>query len=200
MARSHPLPDDDGQEPGESFLLLQRAQAGDREALDDLMAHYLPRLKRWASGRLPHGIRDLADTTDLVQDALIQTFKRIETVHAGRDGGLQAYLRQAVLNRIRDEFRRARRRPAPGELDSAQADPAPSPLETAIGRQAVQRYERALAELRPAEREVIVARIELGCTYDEVARVTGRPSGNAARMAVERAMARLIELMQRYAG
>src|SRR4051812_23968454 len=88
-------PDPASQTELESSLdLLARARAGDRQALDVLMARYLPRLRRWASGRLPRWARDLADTQDLVQDTLLQTFKRIETFEARHEGALQAYLRQ----------------------------------------------------------------------------------------------------------
>ena len=181
-----------------SLHLLQRAQAGDREAVNLLMARYLPRLKRWATGRLPRAARDLADTTDLVQNTLLQTFKRIETVQAGRDGGLQAYLRQAVMNGIRDELRRARRRPRLDPLAPTHAHPGPSPLELAIGQETAERYERALATLRSSDRDAVVARIELGCTYAEIAEMLGKSSTNAARMAVERAIVRLMEEMQRH--
>jgi len=185
----------DGEGPA-SVELLQRAQAGDRDARDRLMAHYLPRLKRWASGRLPRSVRDLADTTDLVQDTLLNTFRRIETVEAGRDGGLQAYLRQAVMNAIRDEIRRIRRKPRPDPLSSAHPDPGRTPLELAIGQEVVDRYELALKALRPKDREAVVARLELGCSYAEVAELLGSPSPNAARMVVERATLRLAEQMR----
>ena len=101
-----------------SLTLLERARAGDRAALDSLVARYLPRLQRWASGRLPHWARDLADTQDLVQETLVQTFQRIEAFDSRGEGALQAYLRQAILNRIRDELRRAKRRPPKTPLDS----------------------------------------------------------------------------------
>ena len=57
------------------------------------------------------------------------------------------------------------------------------PLDEAIGEEATQRYEAALAELRDEEREAIVARIELQCSYDEMAVMLGKPSPNAARVA-----------------
>lgn len=197
MVSEEPEPEDESSDETESsFQLLQRAQGGDREAVNLLMARYLPRLRRWASGRLPRAARDLADTTDLVQNTLLRTFKRIETVQAGRDQGLQAYLRRAVINGIRDELRRTHRRPRLDPLDAAYADPGPSPLELAIGQETVDRYERALAALRPHERDAVVARIDLGCTYAEVAKMLGKPSSNAARMAVERAVVRLIEEMR----
>ncbi|MBI2835515.1 MAG: sigma-70 family RNA polymerase sigma factor [Acidobacteria bacterium] len=180
-----------------SLRLLERARVGDREALDALMARYLPRLRRWASGRLPRWARDLADTQDLVQDVMLQTFKRIDGFEARHEGALQAYLRQGIANRIRDEFRRAGRRPATTELDTRTPELGASPLEEAIGQEALERYERALARLRPEDREAIVARIELDCTNEEIAVALGKPSANAARMAVERALVRLADEMRR---
>ena len=180
-----------------SLDLLERARNGDREALEVLMTRYLPRLRRWASGRLPRWARDVADTQDLVQDTLLQTFKRIDTIEVRHEGALQAYLRQGIVNRIRDEFRRAGRRPTTEELDTAVPDSGASPLEAAIGRETLDRYERALARLRPQDREAIIARIEMDSTNEEIAAALGKPSANAARMAVERALVRLAEEMRR---
>ena len=178
-----------------SLTLLQRAQAGDRAALDSLIARYLPRLQRWASGRLPRWARDMADTQDLVQETLFQTFKRIERFEPRGEGALLAYLRQAILNRVREELRRAKRRPPRSELDSEAEDNARSPLEEAIGQEALERYERALALLRREDRELVVARIELGYTNQEIAELLDKPTPNAARMAVERAIIRLAKEM-----
>jgi RNA polymerase sigma-70 factor, ECF subfamily len=178
-----------------SLTLLTRAQAGDRAALDALIARYLPRLQRWATGRLPRWAREMSDTQDLVQEALFQTFKKIERFECRGEGALQAYLRQAVLNRIREELRRTKRRPARTELDPSAQDEGRSPLEEAIGREAIDRYERALSRLRPEDRELIVARVELGYTNREIAELLDKPSPNAARMATERAIVRLAKAM-----
>jgi RNA polymerase sigma-70 factor, ECF subfamily len=124
-------------DPESTFHLIDRARSGDQEALERLFDHHLKPFQRWASGRLPCWARDLADTDDLVQDTLIQTFKRIEGFEPRRVGALQAYLRQAVLNRIRDELRRKGRQPDVTELDGLELDPAESPLEQAIGHEAV---------------------------------------------------------------
>jgi RNA polymerase sigma factor (sigma-70 family) len=180
-----------------SLRLLERARAGDRAALEVLMARYLPRLRRWASGRLPRWARDLADTQDLVQDVVLQTFKNLETFEPRSEGALQAYLRQGIVNRIRDEHRRTARRPAPTELDTQTPDTMASPLEEAIGQEALERYEQALIRLRPQDREAIIARVELDCTNEEIAVALGKPSANAARMAVERALVRLADEMRR---
>ena len=184
-----------GTDSESSVELLERARAGDSDALDRLLGRYLPRLRRWASGRLPPWARDLSDTEDLVQDTVFRTLRHIDGFHPQREGALQAYLRQAVMNRIRDELRRAKRRLPPEELADNVPSPLASPLDEAIGRENTERYEAALAELRDEEREAIVARIELECSYDEMAVMLGKPSPNAARVAVRRAVLRLASKM-----
>ena len=180
-----------------TFNLIERARAGDSEALDRLFARHQKPLQRWASGRLPKWARDISDTEDLVQETLLQTFKRIEGFEPRRVGALQAYLRQAVLNRIREEFRRKGRRPDATDLDDIPVDGDQSPLEQAIGREAVDRYERALARLKTEEREAIIARVEMGYTYEELAEALGKPTPDAARKTAQRALVRLAEEMKR---
>lgn len=179
------------------MTLLERAQAGDHDALETLLDRYRPRLQRWARGRLPPWARDLADTHDLVQETLIQAFKKVDGFEIRGDGAFQAWLRQILLNRIRQEIRRASRRPAADELDSRIEDEGTTPLEAAVGTEAVERYEQALARLKPSDREVIIARVELGQNNDEIAEAFQKPSANAARMAVERALFRLAREMRR---
>jgi RNA polymerase sigma-70 factor (ECF subfamily) len=178
-----------------SLDLLRRARAGEADALSRLYERYLPALRRWATGRLPRRARELLDTDDLVQEALLHTLRTIENFEPRREGALLAYLRQAVLNRIRGEIRNVKRRPRPSEIDSGIHDPGPSPLEETIGREAVERYEAALVRLRDEDREAIIARIEMGRSYREVADALGKPTANAARMAVQRALLRLVEQM-----
>ena len=176
-------------------VLLERVRNGDDQALDRLFERYLPRLQRWARGRLPSWARDLADTHDLLQDTLLRTFKKIEGFEYRGEGALQAYLRQALMNRVREEIRRRSRRPESAPLDEDQIDTAASPLERAIGRQDVANYERALARLKEGDRELLVGRLELGLTYEELAQLQQRSSTDATRKATERALARLIEEM-----
>ena len=125
-----------------TFHLIERARAGDQVALELLFARHLKPLQRWASGRLPRWARDLADTDDLVQDTLAQTFKRIEHFEPRRVGALQAYLRQAVLNRILNELRRKGRQPQITDLDGIKSRVANHPL----NRQSVVRLLSATRE------------------------------------------------------
>ncbi len=180
-----------------TVALVQLAKAGDTGALNRLFARCLPPLRRWASGRLPRWSRDLMDTDDLVQETVIRAVKRVDAFEPRHDGALQAYLRQAVMNRIRDEIRRNSRLPGADTLDEGHQESSASPLDQAIGREAVDRYEAALARLRPEEREAIIMRVEMDESYSAMARALGKPSPDAARMAVSRALLRLAEEMNR---
>jgi RNA polymerase sigma-70 factor (ECF subfamily) len=184
--RSASLPDD----------VLERAKVGDRHAVGLVVASAMAPLRRWASRRLPRWARDLADTSDLVQETLLRTLKHVDRLEVQRTGGVEPYLRRALMNLVRDELRRAARRPAAEPVDPSLPSPGPTIVDAAIARQTVDRYERALATLSNEERRLVESSVELGLSYPEIARLTGRPSANAARMAVSRALVKLARRMQ----
>jgi RNA polymerase sigma factor (sigma-70 family) len=110
---------------------------------------------------------------------------------------LQAYLRQAVMNRLRDELRRKGRAPAKVDLDDLELEAPGSPLEDAIGSEAASRYQAALARLSPEDRETIIGRVEMQYSYSDLAEILGRPTPEAARKAVQRALLHLAREMGR---
>ena len=175
--------------------LLERFKGGDQDAINQLVERSLPPLKRWARGRLPQWARSLAETQDLVQNAVLRALPHLKTFEARHPGALQAYLRQAIDNHIRDEIRKVRSRPSAQPLSDDQLDEGPSPLEQAIGREGMAHYEAALNSLRPIDREAIIARIELQQSYDEIALALSKPTADAARMTVVRAIKALLEAM-----
>jgi RNA polymerase sigma-70 factor (ECF subfamily) len=179
-----------------TFTLLSRARDGDAQAMDELFRRHLRPLQRWARGRLPNWARDLSDTDDLVQDTLLRTFKHLEHFDSRGVGALQAYLRQAIVNRVRDELRRKGRQPQMADVEGIDVRTEQSPIEEAIGRETLEHYESALQRLRPEEREAIVARVEMGYSYDELAQVLGKPTPDAARKAAQRALVRLADEMK----
>lgn len=177
--------------------LLREAQEGRRDALDALLARYRPRLERWATGRLPRSARSLLDTGDLVQETLLRALESIGTIGARHPGSFESYVRQAVLNRIRDQVRWARRRGG-GEVDSDNlVHPGPSPLEETIGADVVRRYEEGMSLLSDDERQILHLRIELDMSYEEIAAMMGKPSADAARMAIQRSLHKLAVVMKR---
>lgn len=152
-------------------------------------------LRRWAHGRLPASVRDISDTDDLVQETLLRTLKMIDGFEPRHDGALQSYLRQALLNRIRDRIRRDRHAPEKTEIESDVAAPDLSPLEEVLGRETTEQYDSAMERLREEDRAAIILRIEMGYTYEHLASALGKPSPDAARMAVSRALVRLAKEM-----
>ena len=186
------------QSPTASADLLAQARAGDTSALSRLFRRQGLALARWARGRLPPWARRFSDTADVVQDALLQTFRRIDKIELRGEGALQAYLHTAVKNRITDEMRRVARRPI-DDLDEEQqfASSDPTPFDQVMDGENEATYKRALAMLMEDDRALVVGRMELGYTYEQLAVMSRRPTAAAARMAVRRAVVKLAEYMSR---
>lgn len=171
--------------------LVLSARNGNRTALEALLERCIPQLKRWAHGRLPAHARGTLDTGDLVQEAAMHVLARLDKFEPRHVGAMQAYLRMSVVNRIRDEIRKVGRRPESVELTAEPPADDTSALETLIQAEAYDRYRVALDKLRPRDREMIVARIELQWSVAEIAQRFGMASVDAARVAVSRSLKRL---------
>lgn len=175
--------------------LLRLAQDGDRYAQEALFRRLAPPLQRWAHGRLPGWARSMVSTTDIVQEALASTYRALQQHEQRDEFAVHAYLRTALKSRLVDELRKVQRRPVFQEMARSVGDDSTSPLEEAIGAEALDRYEAALAALDVTSREAVIARLELGLPFAEIAPLIGKPSADAARMTVSRAMVRLAEAM-----
>lgn len=174
--------------------LIARVRQGDAVARERLFARVLPLLTRWAHRRLPLRVRDLAETDDLVQTALARSLTRLDAFQPNGEGAFLAYLRQILLNLVRDELRRAKRSPAKEELTDGVPVPGPSLLERAVDIETLERYEAGLRRLPEEQREAVLLRLEFGYSHQQIAEALGKPSPDAARMCVARA---LVELARR---
>ena len=179
-----------------SVDLLLKAKSGNADALNRLLARYLPRLRRWAGRRLPMALRTLLDSGDLVQEAIISALPHFKTLEIRTERALWAYLKQVVRYRIIDLNKRACRRPSRHELPEDTPVRGPSPLDAAIGAEALTRYRLAMETLTKEQFRAIVLRLELGLSYKEIAAELGKASPDAARMTVARAVERLAEKMR----
>lgn len=171
--------------------LLRRGRAGDRDALERFFSRYLPRLRRWATRRLPKWSQLRFDTDELVQETLLAAVRNLPPFDPRGEMALAAYFRHALRNRICDELRR-HAPPGPSEhaLESL-GDHGPSSLDEVVGSEALARYETALAKLREADQQLVILRVELGVSYVELAEAMATPDADAARVAVSRAVTRL---------
>jgi RNA polymerase sigma-70 factor, ECF subfamily len=175
--------------------VLEKAKRGDRSAVRILIERARPPLRRWTRGRLPSYARGSANTEDIVQDAVLRTLKHLETFEHRTVDALQKYLRTAVVNGIRDVVRSVRRRGVPDELPENLYDAGPSPEVRAILNQRSEKFVEALGRLRPVDRQLLVWRIELGYSNEEIAQRSGK-TAEAIGMAVGRAVKRLKKEME----
>jgi DNA-directed RNA polymerase specialized sigma24 family protein len=101
-----------------------------------------------------------------------------------------------MVNRIIDEVRRVSRRPILTEIDAAQHEipsDGDSPLELAA--RTFESYRAAIETLRTKDRELIAARVELQWPFRDIARRFGFATTEGARIAVSRALKKLMAQM-----
>jgi RNA polymerase sigma factor (sigma-70 family) len=140
---------------------------------------------------MPRATRGQDQTRDVVQDAALGVWRHVEKLDLRAPGDLDAYLREAVVNKIRDRARRIQREPLLVSVDPEIKDSLPTPLNLALSGERWARYQDALTALTVSEREAIVARAEMGCSWEQVAEAINSPSADAARMLFTRAVDRV---------
>ena len=129
--------------------LLARAKAGEQGAIELLFQRCLPSLRRWARGRLPSYARGLAETQDLVQEAVLRTLHNLDRLRGSTSGRASGLFpagsgkpdprRNPSRNTSSRTVRAVRHRA--GHLAFA--------VGTAIGCEGLERYDDALFRLRP---------------------------------------------------
>lgn len=192
------------QEIHTTIRLLRGARSGDRESLDQLFERYLPIVRRTVSLRLGRPLQDLSTCDDLVQESLLRAFEKLDSFRELSEGTFRNWISTCVASAVHLHFKRAGaakrgggRVRALGELGASGlsaaifADPAAGPGTVASLREEEERLERALLELRPHQREVIVLRHICAMDAAEVARAMGFASAETARKALSRAMREL---------
>lgn len=188
---------------------LRAAQGGDGEALDDLFARYLPRVRAMVASSMGRSLRQMVDVEDLVQDTFRDAVRGLDELRTDSEGLFVHWLSRTVENNVRDQLRRgsALRRGA-GQV-RAFADLGQSTLseslfagrehaasQVARGREAEERVERAMLRLGERYRRVISLRVHGELSYQEIAEVMGLTSENTANVLFLRARRRLGELIE----
>ena len=101
------------------------------------------------------------------------------------------------MNRLRGQWGPDVGQPSQVALGTDIASQFTSSLEAAMGKETLERYEAALADLDADDREVIIARVEWGMDDDELASALAQPTAQAARLAVRTATFKLAEALRR---
>jgi RNA polymerase sigma-70 factor, ECF subfamily len=93
-----------------SVSLLDRLKVArpDDAEWNRLQGIYLPLIERWL-GRVP-GLG--SESADLAQEVMVVVFREVPRFDRKREGSFRAWLRQVTVNKIRNDRRKRRRRPA----------------------------------------------------------------------------------------
>lgn len=175
--------------------LLAQVRVGDDAAREQLCSLCLSIMLRWTRGHLPLAARDFAETADPVQIILLYALARIDRFESRHEAAFLANLRTALLNSLRNEIARSARHGWPVAVN--EIDRGPSDRGAWDDPARLCEYERGLATLSPDDRAAVVLRIEFGFSFEEIAAAMERPSTNAARMLVHRAVDALSKPTQR---
>ncbi|HET8540374.1 MAG TPA: sigma-70 family RNA polymerase sigma factor [Anaeromyxobacter sp.] len=181
--------------------LLDRARTGDRRALEDLIGRHQRRVYRFGLKMC----RDPEDAKDVLQETLLAAARTVKDFRGASSVSTWLY----TIARSFCIKKRRRSKFAPEQEESLDArepglearqvtDPSRGPEDELAGRQVEAALERAIGELDPMYREVLVLRDVEGLTAPEVAEVMGltveavKSRLHRARVAVREAIAPLL--------
>jgi RNA polymerase sigma-70 factor (subfamily 1) len=190
--------------PTSTFTLLEKAQAGDREALSHAFEKYHRRLAVLVHFKLSERTRTFAEVDDIVQETLLRAFRDIEHFTYQAPGSflrwLSAIADHAIVDRVRykgRERRAAEEIPFRSESNPAGPEPADTrtPSRLLAQREAVERLLARLSALPEDYRKVILmAKIE-GLSTAEIAAQMGK-SRESVALLVYRAVKRFRDLCE----
>jgi RNA polymerase sigma-70 factor (ECF subfamily) len=174
--------------------------------LNQLCSVYGERVRRIIRFRLDRKLRPKLDSIDVVQDVLLLAMGGLKDFTYRGEGDFLRWLSRIAENKIRDifdEFHAEKRdirkeipfkeqRPSTGGTIGAALSPirVPTPSVIMCKKESLDRLEKALDELKPEYKEVVVLKRIEGLSYDEIGERLGK-SAKAVSMLLFRAMTAL---------
>jgi len=155
--------------------LWRQAQAGDDAAREQLFSLHIDRLLIFIRARLGPGLRAVVEPEDVLQDAWVAALKSFPEFTYTDERAFLRWMCRIIDNRLRDAqdyFQARKRQPVPLPRS------APTGPSTAFRRsENREQIEKALAQLRPEHREVLLLRYFQGLSADEAADRMSRSPG-----------------------
>jgi len=194
----------------DTSLLVERVQAGDREALEQLLRSELPGLRAYVRLQAGAALRARESASDLVQSTCREVLGKLDAFQYGGDAGFRNWLYAAALRKIvnRAEHWGAEKRDARRELPLQGGSPSEvedrgladvyctlgTPSQNAIARETLDAMEAAFDRLPEDRREIIVLARIVGLDHAAIARHL-ECSEATARQRLFRALAELAECL-----
>ena len=192
--------------------LVVLAKDGDKSALSQLYMVYAERVRRILRLRMGRELRPKLDSMDLVQDALLSALGGIGDFTYKNEGDFLRWLSRIAQNALRDnldklhaakrdirkEVRLDNYRPTTGVgfVGTPEAIAATTPSVIMSKKEDLDKLEKAIDELKPEYREVIILTKIEGLSYREIGNRLCK-SPDAVRMLVPSAMAELTTVFMR---
>jgi RNA polymerase sigma-70 factor (ECF subfamily) len=199
--------------PPDSVALFRKAKGGDAQASEALFERYSPWLHGLARRRMGAQIRELAESGDVAQEALLEAVSDLPQLeiqggrsHLRRLFARLVHHRISALWRHHHAERRDRQREQALDPDwevregGASAEPTapePGPLDQVLDLESGRLLRECLAELDPVHAKVIELRSIQRLPWHQVAHELGRPSPDAARMLHRRAVLEIRSALRR---
>jgi len=162
-------------------LLVERVQAGEKQAFDLLVTKYQRRLMRLLS-RVVH---DPAEAEDVVQETFIKAYRALRRFRG--DSAFYTWLYRIGINTAKNFLvMQARRTPTSTETDAEQAEvfddgeqlrDINTPESVLAGKQIVQTVNAAMDALPVDLRTAIALREIEGLSYEEISEIMACPIG-----------------------
>jgi RNA polymerase sigma-70 factor (ECF subfamily) len=170
---------------------VDRARAGDQQALADLYDWYMPRVYRYAVARLGN----VAEAEDLTEEVFLKMLGAIGEFR-WRDVPFSSWLFRIAHNHVATHFRRAAQRGGPtSALSEDMVDWRDGPAATVEERVTIEEVKRAAQDLPDAQREVITLRFAVGLSIAETAKALNKREGNIKALQ-HKAVARLQQVLR----
>ncbi len=198
----------DSSKDGSVEELVEQAAAGDRAAVDALVARYLPDVHAYLRLRAGPMVLARESTADLAQSVCREVLEHVERFRYPSEAAFRRWLFTTALRKILDrkKYYLAARRDAlreihPDRPTDAQASQLwdcyqtfSSPSGKVMLREEVERVEAAFAVLSESDREIVTLAHVVGLSRAEIAEQLGKAEG-AVRIQLFRAMARLAGIL-----
>lgn len=194
----------------QTALLIRGAQGGDRSAADELFRRYYTRIRPYVEARLGQALRADFGTSDIIQEGFMVALRKLGEFEVHGEDAFVRWMRRIVERQIIDRAKwvGADRRAHHRELrldevtDSDAAawepdSPRTGPFDAAVRGERRTRVQDAFGTLPAHYRRVIRLRLYEQLPWDGIAKLTGRPSPDAARMLFRTAMNELAKLAGR---
>ncbi|MFC0032250.1 RNA polymerase sigma factor ShbA [Micromonospora chaiyaphumensis] len=171
--------------------LVRRAAAGDPAAVEELLVGVRPGLVRYCRARLGRVGGAYTTADDVAQEVCVAVLRALPRY---RDQGapFAAFVYGIAAHKVADAQRSAVRDAAvtPTDAPVDRPDATPGPEQQAVASDLARRLSALLDRLPDAQREIILLRVAVGLSAEEVGGIVGM-SAAAVRMAQSRALARL---------